>query len=143
MLPRAVLAGVVRACEMAYPDEACGLLVGRPGADGAVRVSRLEPSPNLALAPAHAFEVDPRLRLMLQRTLRGTPEAVVGLYHSHPDGEARPSETDLKNAWEPELVWLIAAVAGGRLAAVTAHRLDPISGRFRELAVVTTEEDGP
>ena len=136
VFPAAELARLRAACAAAYPDEACGLLVGR--IDGAAyRVSRLEPSRNLAADRRHAFEIDPRLRLAQQRALRGSGEAIVGLYHSHPDGSDRPSATDLENAWEPELVWVIAAVAGGRVGAVSAHLLDQTAGRFRRIGLQT------
>jgi proteasome lid subunit RPN8/RPN11 len=136
VFPAGELVRLRAACEAAYPNEACGLIVGRAEATG-FRVSRLEPSRNLAENARHAFEIDPRLRLAQQRALRGSGEAIIGLYHSHPDGSARPSATDLENAWEPELVWVIAAVAAGRVEAVTAHLLDQAAGRFRQIGLET------
>jgi len=127
------MGGLLRACEAAYPEEACGLLVGRRGADGGIEVDRIEASANLARDRRHRFEVDPRLQIRLFRELRGGPDQVVGLYHSHPDGRALPSATDLARAWEPEFAWLIAAVHQGRAVAVRAHLLDRGDGGFREI----------
>lgn len=131
--PAEALATLTRACEAAYPEEACGLIVGRADADGAIDVTRVEASPNVAQTPARRFEVDPALRLRLQRELRDTTDEIVGHFHSHPDGPAAPSATDLAEAWEPELVWVIAAVRAGRLAEVTAHAIDPASRGFRQI----------
>ncbi len=134
VFPPGALKRVVDLAEAAYPSEACGLIVGRR-ADGGVRVTRIEPSPNLARAPDHRFEIDTALRLRLQRELREGGNEIIGLYHSHPDGATEPSATDLAQAWEPALVWLIVAVADGQAIQVAAHRLAPEGGRFEALAL--------
>ena len=81
--------------EAAYPREACGLLVGRFGVGDHRLVARVERAQNVAAEPKKTFEIDPGLRLGLERELRGQPLAVIGHYHSHPDGPARPSARDL------------------------------------------------
>ncbi len=122
--------------EAAFPGEACGLLVGFHRAGGDIEVTKVTESPNLA---AHAgndrFEVDPELRLSLMRETRGTGRAVVGHYHSHPNGAARPSATDFAMAYEPDLVWLITAVVGGQAVQSTAHRLSPGGTRFDDIGL--------
>ncbi|WP_202614878.1 M67 family metallopeptidase [Elioraea sp. Yellowstone] len=102
-----VLAALPRLAAAALPREACGLLVGRAVAHGVV-VTGLAPSRNLA-APEDAFEIDAALQLALQRRLRGTAEAVVGVWHSHPAGTPTPSARDAAGAWEAGLAWLITA----------------------------------
>jgi len=129
--------------EAAYPAECCGLLVGTEDHDqdgGPLwRVGRVEPSENLAAGERNdRFEIDPRLRLKLQKQLRGGSDAVIGVYHSHPDGPAQPSETDLKNAWEPDLVWLITSVISGQATQTTAHRLIDQASRFEPVPLRTT-----
>lgn len=107
----------------AFPRESCGLLVGC--LDGALaRIETIHPSPNLATA-AHRFEIDPALRLRLERELRGGPLRVVGHYHSHPGAPARPSTEDAARAEEAGLIWLIQSVTqdgAGPLAAFQARR---------------------
>jgi proteasome lid subunit RPN8/RPN11 len=134
----AQLKAVADHAESAYPAECCGLLVGTAEGARAWRVRRVVPSPNLAPAGRRdRFEIDPALQLDLQRELRGSDEAIVGVYHSHPDGEPTPSATDLENAWEPGLVWLIAAVRAGRAAGTAAHLFVEADGgvRFEEVQV--------
>ena len=126
-LTAAQLRAIERAAEAAYPEEACGLLVGRSAPGGACRVSAVEASANVAEPPrARRFEVDPRLRLRLERALRDGPDSVVGVYHSHPDGSAEPSATDIAMIFEPAMVWLITAVDGdadgGRAGTTMAWR---------------------
>ena len=134
------LRAIVDAAEAAYPEECCGLLVGRVRG-GRVEIGEVHASRNLAENPRRAFEVDPGLRLALHKRLRGGPDDVVGHYHSHPDLGAEPSARDLARAWEPDLVWLITSVLGGQAVHTTAHRPSPDGKRFRPLRLVTRETD--
>jgi proteasome lid subunit RPN8/RPN11 len=122
-------AALRQAVEAAYPEEGCGLLIGRREGPRIV-VARALPSPNLAQDRRHHFEVDPRLRFSLQRELRGGLEDIVGHFHSHPDGPAEPSASDLECAYEPALCWLIASVAGGRQVALNGFRVTADRSRF-------------
>ncbi len=98
----------------AYPSECCGLLIGGEAANGDLEVQEVVRSANLdAAGGARAFEVDPALILAWQKKTRGTPQRILGHYHSHPDEPAQPSATDLARAWEPGQVWLIMTVLGG------------------------------
>ncbi len=97
-----------------YPQECCGLLIGASAPNGDLQVHEIVPSPNLDVAGgARAFEVDPAVILDWQKRTRGTGQRILGHYHSHPDGPAQPSATDLARAWEPGQVWLILSVLGG------------------------------
>ena len=117
------LRAIERAAEAAYPEEACGLLVGSCAPEEGYRVSAVEASANVAEPPrTRRFEVDPKLRLRLERQLRESPDSVIGVYHSHPDGSAEPSETDRSMIFEPDMAWLITAVVDGKAGATTGWR---------------------
>jgi proteasome lid subunit RPN8/RPN11 len=135
---------LVDAAEAAWPAECCGLLVGAGDPDRELRVARVVASPNLARGrdgrPARRrFEIDPALRLALERELRGGPQRVIGHYHSHPGRPAQPSRRDLDAAWEPDLVWLITAVVDGQAIHTTAHRLTGDGDRFLEIPLRTAD----
>ncbi len=111
-----------------YPLEVCGLLIGVGEADGtALRVTRVLPCPNVAPAAERRtrFAIEPRVVINVRRALRGTPEQILGFYHSHPDAAAEPSATDMEyvRLW-PETVWLIVPVAGGAAGPPRAWWLD-------------------
>lgn len=119
----------------AFPAECCGLLVGHEAGDDAY-VTRMVPSENiLAGAGNDRFEIDPGVRLRLQRELRGTNEDIIGFYHSHPNGSAVPSATDLANVHEPSLIWIIVAVDGTSIADMKAYRPAADASRFDALAL--------
>jgi proteasome lid subunit RPN8/RPN11 len=113
---------ILRAAESAYPNEACGVLVGSCDESG-WHVTRAVAGTNVHPEPRHRFEVDPRLVFDWMRRLRGGSESLIGHFHSHPDGPAEPSATDRESAYDRNAIWLIAAVPGGRLGAVRAFRL--------------------
>ncbi len=128
------------AAEAAYPNEACGLLVGTGGGEDDFWVSRVVPTRNVIESQAHdRFEVDPQARINLMRELRaaGNGDRLIGHFHSHPDHGSLPSETDLSLAFEPELVWVITSVVNGHARETSAHLIDPATGRFREIEVRT------
>lgn len=120
----------------AYPQEACGLLIGRVEA-GRVTVARALPCPNQAPREErhHRFSIDPRAVINVRRSLRGTPESIVGFYHSHTNGRAVPSAIDLEHIrlW-PETVWIIVPEGGSEEASVRAWWLDAGEQEVRELA---------
>jgi proteasome lid subunit RPN8/RPN11 len=111
---------LVDLAEATYPEEACALLVGRRGVADSYRVTRVEPAANVAPDRGRRFEVDPGLRMGLERELRGGTEQVIGVWHSHPDGLPVPSAWDAGNIHEPRMAWLITAVAGGQALASAA-----------------------
>ncbi len=138
-LPRAVVGHIADAAEAAYPDECCGLLVGRAEASGDRLVTRVEASPNVAEGDTRdSFLVDPRIQFDLMRELGDGPECIVGNYHSHPDHGATPSERDRRSVFYPDHVWVIVAVDGGRAGDMTAHLFDAGHGRFREIPLRVT-----
>lgn len=129
--PIDVLKTIADAAEAAYPEEACGFLVGRRGARRTI-INRAIPSRNLAagLRPKW-FEADPKVRFDVMRSLRDSSEDLVGHYHSHPDHPSDPSPTDLQMAFEPDLIWLIVSVSGGQAVHVGAFRPVAERSRFR------------
>ena len=139
VLPRDLRKRIADAAEAAYPDECCGLLVGRAEASGDRFVTRVAASPNVAEGDTRdSFVVDPRIQFDLMRELGDGPERIVGHYHSHPDHGATPSERDRQSVFYPDHVWVIVAVDGGRAGDMTAHLFDAGRGRFREIPLRVT-----
>jgi proteasome lid subunit RPN8/RPN11 len=88
----------------AFPEEACGILLGRNG-----RIDAVQPARNVHPTPRTHFEIDPRALIDAHRSARqGGPE-ILGYYHSHPQGRAEPSATDRAQASGDERVWAIVA----------------------------------
>lgn len=124
---------LVDAAEAACPDEACALLVGYRDGGLSGRVTRVEIGANVAEDRRRRFEVDPGLRIGLERELRGGPLQVIGVWHSHPDGLPEPSAADRASVFEPGLLWLVTAVAAGQAIHTGAFYLSDWTGGFRPL----------
>jgi proteasome lid subunit RPN8/RPN11 len=136
VLPATILSRIATSAQEAYPEECCGLLIGFRDADQRVRVTEIVEAANVAPPPRRdRFEVDPAVRFATMRRLRSRPEEIVGHYHSHPDGPARPSAHDAASAYEPELFWLIVAVAAGRAGEAAAFRYDPLTSVFHRVPI--------
>jgi proteasome lid subunit RPN8/RPN11 len=101
----AMLAGAAAA----HPNEACGLLFGE-----ARLVAEASVAPNVADAPSHQFEIDPAHLFEAHRRARAGGPAIIGCWHSHPDGNLRPSARDAAGVTDRNWLWLI--VAGGTVA---------------------------
>ena len=96
-----------------YPDETCGVLLGRHS------------GPTLEVLEAHAcgnanteraadrYLIEPKDQLRVEKEARARGLDVVGYYHSHPDHPSQASPTDLAQSWEGVL-YLILAVEKGQ-----------------------------
>ncbi len=69
------------------------------------------------------YEIDPREMLAAMKTARLNNLEIVGIYHSHPDHPANPSECDRTLAWS-EYIYVICSVDSGSVSATTAWQLD-------------------
>ena len=143
-IPNGLLKVIIDEAEAAAPEECCGLLIGRDWTedepnDGRV-VTRIAPSKNVTENdPKTSFEIDPKLRFDLMRELRKTNKRIIGVYHSHPNNSAQPSERDLAQAWEPDLTWLIISVIDRQATHTSAHALSKDNTRFEEIGLRTTD----
>lgn len=95
---------MLSAANAAHPHEACGLLFGTTS-----RIEHAVPATNVAPDPAMHFEVDPAALIAAHRAARDDGPEVIGYFHSHPNGLARPSATDVASAARDGRVWIIIA----------------------------------
>jgi len=98
----AVLAMMRSEAAAAHPLECCGLLLGRAHA-----ITQAVPAANVAAEPARRFEIDPAALIAAHRAARAGGPQVLGYYHSHPTGDARPSATDQAQAAGDGRAWAI------------------------------------
>jgi proteasome lid subunit RPN8/RPN11 len=124
----AVCAAMSEHAQAAYPEECCGVLVGGDGSLAAVAMQ------NVAPQRARRYLMDGREWLKVEREA-GHGAGVVGVYHSHCDGEAVPSEFDVATAW-PVYVYVIVSVMGGRAAGMRAWRLREDGAGFGEIEIL-------
>lgn len=89
------------AAKAAFPQEACGLIAST----GVTQ--RLILARNLSEDPERTFDLDPEAWLKVR-----DDEEVVGIFHSHPKGTAKPSPADLSMIEATNLPWHIVGLVG-------------------------------
>jgi proteasome lid subunit RPN8/RPN11 len=138
----------VAAC---YPEEGCGLLLGVKKGDRKVveevlpvqnvwtpdflGLSELDPQfSNQKASRLNRFAIDPKLMLQVQKDLRDRNLHLIGIFHSHPNGRAIPSEFDRAIAW-PNYSYLIIALDSQQINAMNSWRLDEYQNFKREAMI--------
>lgn len=91
------------------------MLLGRNGPDG-TRIEHVLAGPNRHRDPRTAFELDAGF---VAAVLRRHGERLVGFWHSHPSGDARPSASDRATAWPG--TWTLIVGLGGRQPEARAY----------------------
>jgi [CysO sulfur-carrier protein]-S-L-cysteine hydrolase len=108
-------------------EECCGLLAGR---DGVITV--ILPAVN-ALASATAFEIAPAELFRLIKKIRADGLDLLGIFHSHPTGENKPSARDIELAFYPDAAYFIVSPLRDAPQPVRAFSIR--EGRITELAI--------
>lgn len=93
-----------------YPHECCGFLLG--SFDDGGLVQQVRPATNQNTSRTDRFVIAPEEFAQVQFAADDTGLEIIGIYHSHPDWPAIPSQTDMDNAWE-EVYYLIASIHEG------------------------------
>ena len=127
--------------EATYPQEGCGLMLGTLEND-TLQIHQIIPTTNVWNHPEEAdrslrdrYEIDPREMLEAMKTARLNNLEIVGIYHSHPDHPASPSECDRSLAWL-NYIYMICSVDSGSVIATTAWQLDEHQ-QFQLVKIIT------
>lgn len=127
------LQAMIKDLEDAYPNEGCGFLFGDDAAvrniDTAIKVSNVKKENQ-----RRRFEISPYDYMKAEQHADKNNTALLGIYHSHPDHPARPSEHDLKQA-VPYFSYIIVSVENGRAVKITSWQLNE-TGQFEEESIL-------
>lgn len=121
-LPRPLQVRIERWAAAGYPHEACGVLLGHK-LDSHVFVTDVRRARNLNVERANdRYELDPVDLLAAEEDAQSRGLDVVGIWHSHPDHPAEPSEFDRATAWEG-WSYVIVSVSSDGPRALRSFRL--------------------
>lgn len=108
-LPAALYEEMIRHVAAHFPEEACGLLAGL--FDGpTARVTQLLPIENMLHSPV-AYEMEPLEQIRAMIAIESEGLELVSIFHSHPAGPARPSPSDVAQAYYPDAAYVIISLA--------------------------------
>ncbi|MCC8144840.1 MAG: M67 family metallopeptidase [Tannerellaceae bacterium] len=100
-----VLKQVIEQAKAELPDESCGYLLGKAGA-----ITEHFRMTNIDHSPEH-FSFDPQEQFAAIRYARTNGLEIIANWHSHPVTPARPSEEDIRLAFDPQIHYFILSLA--------------------------------
>lgn len=120
--------------ESVYPDECCGILIGKIAGDRKIvnaalcTINAWETQPASVASERERtqtsrYQIAPQDILHAQKSARALQLEIIGFFHSHPDTPAIPSECDRERAWEVYSYPIVSVVAG-RVQAIASWVLD-------------------
>jgi len=100
------------------PRECCGLLAGLHGIPSQhYRMQNVHPTPEVF------FEMAPTEQFAVTKDIRHQGLQLVAIYHSHPKSPARPSESDIRLAYDSELFYLLISLQQQDTPQLRAYRI--------------------
>ena len=96
---------LIQDSKKAYPGEACGLLAGKDS-----KVSKIYPISNISKKPTR-FLIKPEEQVKVMKEIEDLGMELIGIYHSHANIRAYPSDRDLGMAFYPEVSYVIISLA--------------------------------
>ena len=122
-----------------FPEECCGFMFGSAGDEkiivedvSAVRNSHPD-------SKVRRYLISPEDFMEAEKFADDRGLSLTGVYHSHPNHPALPSETDRKVAL-PGFIYLIFSVNSGNTTEVTAWELAEDRSEFKEVEILKREE---
>jgi proteasome lid subunit RPN8/RPN11 len=122
----------------AFPEECCGFLFGRPGEPK--RIIEARRAKNIAPEDRdRRYVIDPLELLHADDEARTRDLDLVGIYHSHPNHPAVPSEFDRSRA-TPWYSYLILSIVDREPRERTAWRFNESTKRFEREEILRSPE---
>ena len=91
------------------PNEACGLLGGYTETDGSQIITDVYLLRNVDESREH-FSMDPKEQFAAVKDIRSKGRELLGNFHSHPESPSRPSEEDIRLAYDSKIHYLILSL---------------------------------
>ncbi len=115
------------------PNEACGLLGGKiTDQEAQIEAAYLLHNPDQS--PVH-FSIDPQEQLQAIVDMRKKGMVPLGNFHSHPESPARPSQEDIRMAYDPRAIYMILSLAG-ETPQLRAFHIEQEAATILELCIL-------
>ena len=98
-------------CKEGLPNEACGLIGGTKDGDEK-HIKKVYLLTNIDESNEH-FSMDPKEQLKAIKDMRANGLTPLGNWHSHPETPARPSQEDIRLAYDSTASYLILSLMDG------------------------------
>ncbi|MBE9035349.1 Mov34/MPN/PAD-1 family protein [aff. Roholtiella sp. LEGE 12411] len=140
--------------ENIYPDECCGIIFGYLASETSESKTVVEvmptenawsteaadfPGTHTAESKRRQYAIAPQVMLQAQKEARDRSLNIIGIYHSHPDHPAIPSECDRLYAWQG-YSYIIVSVQNGKAGELKSWSLDN-SHQFQPESITRPESN--
>ncbi len=125
----------------AYPNEGCGVLLGRRDGTRMVIVDATSARNMWTERSADRYDLDPADFLRADRDGRSRGLDVAGIWHSHPDHPALPSQFDTDRAWL-DYVYIIVGTTKDGAEDLNAFALESERAPFAQIGLDITPVPG-
>jgi proteasome lid subunit RPN8/RPN11 len=116
-----------------FPDECCGFLFGIEAPDGTRFITKLKEVNNAKSGDKRrSFEITGKDYMQAERLAEENDLVLLGIYHSHPNHPAIPSEHD-RVAALPDFSYVIISVMQGKIDEICSWRLNDASQFEQEI----------
>jgi proteasome lid subunit RPN8/RPN11 len=123
-IKKEVYDAILQQARRELPNESCGLLLGQ-----AESIVEHYPMTNADHSPEH-FSFLPQEQFAALRHARGKGLKVTANWHSHPSSPSRPSEEDIRLAYDPTILYFILSLAADE-PVLNAFRI--VEGKVEKL----------
>lgn len=111
------------------PNEVCGFLAGEDGL-----VKKHYELTNTDASPEH-FTMDPKEQMAAVKDMRAEGLQLLACYHSHPSTPARPSDEDMRLAFDPNLSYVIVSLKEEQ-PDIKSYRIKGVDVELEELNII-------
>ncbi|GMT45171.1 MAG: Mov34/MPN/PAD-1 family protein [bacterium] len=105
-IKKQVAEAIIAHAKKEAPVEACGYLGGKNGV-----ITKHYELTNVDHSPEH-FSFDPAEQFNVVKQARNENLEIMANYHSHPASPARPSQEDIRLAYDPGISYFIVSLTG-------------------------------
>jgi proteasome lid subunit RPN8/RPN11 len=105
-IPKAIYDALIAHAQKEAPIEACGYLGGKEGVASLHYAMK-----NIDNSEEH-FGFDPQEQFAAFKAASEQKLRLIACYHSHPATPARPSQEDIRLAYDPNISYIIVSLAG-------------------------------
>jgi len=103
-IEREIVEKIFKHGKQEVPIEACGYLAGKNG-----RITKYFPMTNIDKSEHH-FTLDPKEQFAVIKETKADGLTIIAVSHTHPTAPAKPSKEDIKLAYDPNVVYIIASL---------------------------------
>ena len=129
-----VIHHIFEQAQKGLPNEICGFLAGQ-----GQRVLKNYPLFNIDQSPEH-FSMDPKEQIKKMKGIRSESLSLLACYHSHPSTPARPSDEDIRLAYDPNISYVIISLKDS-VPVIRSFKIKNYEVEQEDIVIINSEKE--